>query len=303
MILLKLIRFPNLIIVALTQSLLYTKVIIPTFHGTSAAPNLDTFHFSLLILVTVLIAAGGYIINDIFDIATDVINKPDSRIIGKSISVRTAKILYLILFLTGIMISFYLAQHVNNLTLVFIFPAAYLLLFLYSYKLKKTILLGNYVVALFCAFVAGIVLYAEYLSSENMQALELQRKNWLYVVFMSYMLFAFLSTMFREIIKDIEDIRGDIRMKCRTLPIVAGIKTAKILASFFGFSLISVVTAIAILGQTSIIQNMYAFVAITLPTLSALYLLFHAEKKEEYHRVSQLVKFVMLTGLLFLFFL
>ncbi len=273
----------------------------PTFYGTTITPNLDPFHFSLLILVTVLIAAGGYIINDIFDIAIDTINKPDSRIIGKMINIRTAKTLYCSLFLAGIMISFYLAQYVNNLALVFIFPIAYVLLFFYSYKLKKTILLGNYVVALFCAFVAGIVLYAEYLNGENMQVLELRRKNWLYGVFMSYMLFAFLSTMLREIVKDIEDIRGDIRMKCRTLPIVAGVKTAKILASFFGFSLISVVTAIAIFGKTSIIQNMYAFTAITLPTLYALYLLFRAEKKEEYHRVSQLVKFVMLTGLLFLF--
>jgi len=222
---LRLIRFPNLLIVILTQYLLEYLVLRPAIQDSSNSPLLDHFHFALLVFSTVIIAAGGYIINDIYDYKIDLINKPDQLIINKKISSKNAWIIYWSISIFGFLISLYLAFYVKNLPLVLIYPIAILLLFLYSKSLKKSVLVGNLIVALFCAFVPGIVLFAERetlmpsseykeycLTSELISNPAIQS-------FFFYILFAFISTLYREVIKDIEDVEGDKKNGCKTLPV------------------------------------------------------------------------------------
>lgn len=302
---LKLIRFPNLIIVILTQYLLQYLILLPAFESVKLSPLLDHFHFALLVFSTVLIAAGGYIINDIEDYEIDILNKPEKTIINKWISAKNAKKLYWGFSIFGFSIALYLAFYVKNLPLVLIYPTAILLLFLYSKLLKKSILWGNLIVSIFCAFVAGIVLFAE---RENVWALNFKNPslgNEVLKIFLFYLLFAFFSTMFREIVKDIEDVEGDQKNGCKTLPILLGIQTAKWVAYFFAIVLLY------FLGDWILTQSeeginlgsIYIIGGIITPLLFAVYKLIKAKTKREFHLISQIAKYIMLSGILYLLIL
>ena len=299
---LKLIRFPNLIIVFLTQYLLQYLILIPTFDKGNLSPLLDHFHFFILVLSTMVIAAGGYIINDLEDYEIDLLNKPDKVIINKHISAYNAHLIYWGLTGFGFLISLYLAFYVDNLPLLLIYPFAVLLLYLYSKALKKSILWGNLIVSLFCAFVAGIVLFAE---RENVFQLTTQNSDYGSIVleiFTFYMLFAFFATMFREIVKDIEDVDGDKKLGCTTMPIAWGTSKAKGVALFFAIIFLGILMD-WILSEEQIEIDaglIYLVIGIILPMLFAMYKLLKANTKKEFHFISQLAKYIMFSGILYL---
>jgi len=302
MAILRLIRFPNLIIVVLTQYLLQYCVLIPTLEKAKLSPILDHFHFGLLVLSTLMIAAGGYIINDIVDYKIDLINKPDRVIINKNISIKPARILYHSNNLIGLLISLYLAYHVDNIALISLYIVAVFLMYLYSISLKSKALLGNIVVGLFCAFVAGIVLFAERAAYADFTTNLGSYQNELTLLFGGYMLFAFLTTMFREIVKDIEDVKGDTAQDCQTLPIVSSIGFAKKVAAFFGVLVLAFTSYIGqlVYPHLNTIHLIYILIGIIFPTIASLYLLGKAQSTAEFHRISRLAKYLMLSGILFL---
>ena len=298
---LKLIRFPNLIIVVLTQYLLQYLILVPAFESVGISPLLDHFHFSILVLSTVLIAAGGYIINDLEDYEIDLLNKREKVIINQFISVDNAWKMYWGVSIFGFLISFYLAFYVSNLPLIFIYPIAIFLLYFYSKTLKKSVLWGNMIVSIFCAFVAGIVIFAERENVWEMNELGAEVSN----IFIFYLLFAFFSTMFREIIKDIEDEDGDRKNGCQTLPIVFGKTKAKWVGIFFGNVLL------CILGYWLFLKKengfdlgfFYILIGIIFPLLFSIIKLFLAKTKKEFHLLSQISKYIMLSGILYLLIL
>ena len=302
MALLKLIRFPNLVIVVLTQFLLYELLRQQLSFG-AIELSLDHVHFSYLVFVTVLITAAGYIVNDILDLPTDLINRRNKIIITRRINKSTDYLLYFSCFLVGFIVSLYLAYHVQKMPLLGLFPLSFIGLYLYSTTLKKLPLIGNLLIALYCAGVAAILLVAE---QEGIQQLVNQyphHANYLRLVFYFYIIFAFLSTMFREIVKDIEDLDGDQQSGCRTAPIIWGIKISKWIAGFFGLLLLAFVP-LMIQQIPSINQQIgiwtFVLLFIILPLLGAFYLLIISKDKKAYHRLSQLAKFIMLSGILFL---
>jgi len=195
---LKLIRWPNLIIVGLTQALLFYCLLLPAFQQIKIQALLDLPHFILLIISTIFIAAGGYIINDIIDYPTDMINKPEKVIVEQKIPLQSAWNFYYATIVIGLLISLYLAFHVGNLPLVLIFPTSVFLLWQYSRSWKKRVLIGNVTVSVFCAMVAGIVLFAERHSFSQLIKQAPEVAHACALVFAAYVIFAFLSTMFRE---------------------------------------------------------------------------------------------------------
>ena len=203
---LRLVRFPNLFIVVLTQYLLQYAVLMPEIRRLAMIPVLPHFPFLLLVCSTVLIAAGGYIVNDIEDVDIDARNKPEhKRIVGRVYSIQTAWQLYAFCTILGFLISLYLAFYVKDVIQLLIYPAAVGLLFAYSRWFKRQPLIGNLVVSFFCAFVAWVIFYAQDLSPIFKLFLKTHWLQSVTLTFKGYAIFAFLSTLFREIIKDIED--------------------------------------------------------------------------------------------------
>lgn len=299
---LKLVRFPNLMIVVLTQYLLEYLILLPALQIAGYAYVLDDFHFALLSLTTVLIAASGYVINDLEDYEIDRINRPERLIVGKFISLQKAATIYWMLVATGMAISVYLAIHVDNFPLVLIYPAAVFLLWWYSKKLKKVALWGNVVVAVFCAFVAGIVLFAEREAFWQLIQSHTAIGERVALIFGVYLGFAYASTMFREIIKDLEDITGDAALGCKTLPILLGEKMAKLIAASFALSLIFLLLFYGywLFQQQMMIGLNFLVIAIGLPVLLALHKLKKAQTRADYHALSRLAKFIMLGGIFLL---
>lgn len=305
--LLRLIRFPNLIIVALTQYLLHYLVIANALKAIQLEPYLPSFQFFLLTLSTVLIAAGGYIINDIEDVEIDKINKPiHKQIVGRIYPLSMAWQMYGFTVILGFLISLYLAFYIHDFLQLWIYPIAVALLWAYSKWFKRMALVGNLVVSFFCAFVAWVVYYAQSLyhptgavAQQDYTGFEIST----IFIFIVYAIFAFISTLFREIIKDIEDAEGDTLGDCHTLPILIGVKKSKWVAFLVGILFLGFTIYFSLVSHLKDYQIILLNLSISLPLLYALFLLLKAEKKPDFSYLSQLAKLIMLSGLLFILIL
>ena len=298
---LRLIRFPNLLIVALTQYLLQYAILIPELEKTSQKPLLSHIPFFLLVVSTVLIAAGGYIIYDIEDVEIDKLNKPTHKqIVGRVYPLSISWLFYGITTLVGFIISLYLAFYINDFLQLVIYPLAVGLLWAYSRWLKRLPLIGNLVVAFFCAFVAWVVFYAENLNTSYSSTTSLEPIIGALPAFLGYAILAFISTLFREIIKDIEDAEGDKAQNCKTLPILLGTKISKGIALCVGLLFLSLVCYFSFLLKDSILKVAVLNITISLPIIYALFLLIKAKEKQAFSFLSKLAKLIMLSGLIFL---
>lgn len=297
---LRLIRLPNLLIVALTQYLLYFQIITPVLQQSKIPPALGFQHFSLLILVTMLITAGGYIVNDIVDLQIDRINKPHKVIIGRRIVHQTAYWLYFCFNIGGFFVATYLAFVADRMSLLILFPAAVFGLLLYSIILKKSPLWGNLLVSGYCAGVAAIVWIAEQDSVIQLPESELNKIKHLLIF---YSFFAFFSTLFREIIKDIEDAQGDATAKARTAPIIWGVPVAKTIAAIAGSILLLMLGYAAFAMRSAMNAFGLPFLALVgILIITALILLHKAHHKKQFYDISQFAKVIMLCGILLLLF-
>lgn len=304
MALLRLIRFPNLLIVALTQGLLYFALLRPVLLRSGVSPVLTTSQFVLFILVTVLLTATGYIINDLIDLETDQLNKPDRVIIGRSIPRASAIRLYVVLGVAGLLLAFYLGLTAGRLALVSLYPLSFSLLLLYSTHLKREALLGNIVVALFCGGVAAVIWLAEQSSLHQLFRVDPLPARQVQTLLIWYTVFAFLSTLYREIIKDMEDAEGDARTRCQTAPIRWGMATTKIITGTVGLALLFFLLWQGWQWRSwfSSWVLLFLFMGLVLPMLISFYLLAFAKNRQQFHRLSTLVKVIMLNGLLLILF-
>ncbi|MCB0571814.1 MAG: geranylgeranylglycerol-phosphate geranylgeranyltransferase [Phaeodactylibacter sp.] len=301
----RLIRLPNLVIVALTQYLVYYILLIPAFRQAGIAPALDGLHFNLLVITTVLITAGGNIFNDIVDFRIDLANRPEKVVINRKIRKETAYWLYFCINLLGFVTALYLAFYVNKVYLANLFPLAVSMLFLYSTHFKRLPFVGNFLIALFCAGVAGIIWFAEREGFETLRGVAPEKAAQAGLAITWYMVFAFMSTMFREIIKDMEDLQGDLGANCRTIPALWGIGVGKASAAFFGLGLLAFLIYLPFRQPEWFTRPSlyYLFFVIALPLSIALVLLIRSNGKKAFYNLSQLAKLIMLSGLAMLLLL
>jgi 4-hydroxybenzoate polyprenyltransferase len=301
---LRLIRFQNLFIVALTQVLLYHWVLLPAYEKHEISPRLEPYHFYLFVMVTLLLAASGFIINDIYDLPTDQVNRPKRVLVQQLIPLQVAYWLYANFSMLGFLLALYLAFYVVQVELINIYWIASLFLFWYTHRLKKEPLLGNILVALLCAGVTASVWLAE---APQIHQLMLQApiqaaqiKN----TFLWYCLFAFFSTLFREIVKDLEDENGDRQTGARTLPIVFGEKTAKQIAIFTGILLLALLFWQWAFAPVAFKLYFYLleFLLVGCPMLISFFLLYKANQPKAYRQVSLIAKIIIINGILLLLF-
>ncbi len=303
---LRLIRFPNLVIIMITQYLLYYRILIPPLYDSEIQPALNGFLVFLMILSTVSIAAAGYIINDIYDYEIDKINKPRNLIVERLISRPKANLLYIVLNVLGFLGGAFIAWKIKSIEFLLLFSVTILFMWWYSKSLKNKPLWGNLMIAFCCALVAIMLWVAEADALQLLQhsAADYDMQMRVYLVW-AYAVFAFMSTLFREIVKDMEDIKGDKLGGANTLPLAYGEDFSKKVAFGTGISLIVVIVLFMLFMGNILPQpffNIFLGIGIILPLIYALYELYRSNTKEHYNCVSKISKLIMLVGLLFLFF-
>lgn len=301
---LKLIRYPNLIYIALTQFLLQYCVVAPVLHNSGEEPSLTVPQFILLSLSTVLVAAAGYIINDYFDINIDIVNKPDKMVLDKIISRRWAMAWHTIFNMLGVTLGFLVAWKTGQIYLGLTQVICSLLLWFYSTSFKRQVLIGNVVISILTALSVVVVGFYEKQIYESFDAIMSDTGRKLIQIIGVYALFAFVISMVREIVKDLEDMMGDSKDGCRTIPIVWGVLPAKRLSNVLLLALQVTIVLVEIrvwlLGWYIAIGYLLLFVQ---APCAYIYLqLKKAHLPEHYHKVSSLVKLVMLTGILSMLF-
>ena len=299
---LKIIRFPNLMIVALSMILTLRFVIQPIIGLPVIDHGFGIWGMFFLVMAVLLIMAGGNVINDIFDVNKDSINKPGKNLVGNNISEKAAYRLYWITTILGVLSGFVVSYITGQLNFTLIFPVVAGLLYFYSQKYCCVPLLGNVIVAILSSLSFGIVWFFYFYSLTNEPVVFLNVRPMFIVVntyVFFYMIYAFTTTLLREVIKDIEDYKGDNRFGCRTLPVAYGISIARIVALFF----LSLCLAGTILIQFYWLTYSYyilvgAFVIIDAIFALIIIKLIKAEMTSDYHKISILIKILMIAGIL-----
>lgn len=302
---LKLIRFPNLLMIALTQYLLRYFVIKPLIKVNGFELLISNLDFFLLSLSTVMIAAAGYVINDYFDIKIDRVNKPNKVIIDTHIKRRVAMGAHIVINTIGIGLGAYVAHKVDNLMLVILHIFAAFSLWYYSTHFKYDVLIGNFVIALMAAFVPLIVgLYEVPLlnkwGQENFQiyALDFDFNHIAYFT-IGFAVFAFLMTFSREITKDCADINGDSQYGAKTLPIVFGDSIAKLVITFFYLITIAGLITINAIFLPDVITICYV-VTLSLMIVFLTFKTWKSNTPEEYNFSGNLNKLISVLGILYM---
>lgn len=296
----RLIRWPNLLFIGLTQVLFYYFVIVPSFAIQGIPVQLRPGMLALLTLSSVLIAAAGYIINDYFDLNIDRVNKPDKLVVEKVIKRRSAILWHWFLSGLGVVLGVYISWKLRNPIIGLANIACVILLWFYSTTFKRALLIGNVTISLLTAWVILVLYVCEFrLGSLGDHAYRVVLGR-IFKYAIVYGGFAFIISLIREVVKDIEDIAGDHRYGCRTMPIVWGINVAKVFTATWLVVLISALAVIQFyfLPRAQWIMIAYGILFIDLPLLWILRKLYYAQAKPDYHRLSGVIKGVMLAGIL-----
>ncbi len=295
---LKLFRWPNLVIMALTQILFRYAIILPAFQARGLNALLSHTDFFLLVLATMLISAAAYAINDYFDLRIDRINKPQRIILGRVISRRRAILWHSLLNLLGVGMGVYLSWKIQYWQLALIFFAIPALLWLYSIRYKRKFLVGNLVVAFLSAFVIAIVWVVEYRSMAGVPHIEnIAGQISLFAGIFAF--FAFFSTLIREIIKDVEDVKGDARAGCKTIPVVIGISATRrlLLVMMLGMMIFVGYSQMLLFKGDYMLLFVYLLLLVQVPLLGLMIQNVKATSAHEFRRMQYLVKFIMITGI------
>ena len=299
---LKLIRIQNLIIILITQTIIKIFLVNPFVNNYS----LTLIDYALYLIATLSIISAGYIINDIYDIDTDKVNKKSKIIIGEKISVKNAKISYIVLNIIGVITAAFLAFKLKKIILFVIFIYFIISLWRYSKKLKKTFLIGNIQVAFLTALsIINIILFDIPNNQSNNNLIIIK-------IILTYALFAFLTTLIREIIKDMEDTKGDAIINANTVVLKLGVYKTKmitiiltiitiLLIAYFQYFQYSIENStfqkeISIWGINKI--SMVYCLIIQLLLLTLIIKTYISKEKIEFNSASRLCKIIMIVGIL-----
>lgn len=303
---LNLIRYKNLIIIVLLQFLLRYGLLIPILNYYGVSPELSHVRFGLLVLATVLLAASGYVINNYFDVSIDRINKPENVVVGREVPRRTALLLHVIFTITGVFIGLFLAYitRKENYALMFIVIPG--LLWYYSTTLKKQMLVGNLTIALLTALVPFVVVSLEFATLARVHGSAILHSEacstaWFWTT--GFAFFAFISTIMRELIKDMEDVEGDREAGCHTLPVEMGINYSRTIVVILSIASIAALWLILLFVpqlRTSYITWGYFFIFLTVPYIMLAFRTARAKTKKDFAFISGLSKIIMLMGILFI---
>lgn len=303
----RLVRWSNLLFLAVLVWVMEKWVVVPLLDKAAFGEQLPWFLLLLIGCAIVLIAAGGYVINDYFDVKIDRINRPDAVVVTRSVSKPAAMRLSLFLSGIGIACGIVAAVLLRSLTFGILFVLVPGLLWFYSSSYKRLFMIGNLIIALLAGLTPLMVGMA------NVALLQLRYETILpyttlvhdiYAWLGGFALFAFLLTWIREIIKDLQDQMGDRELECHTMPVVWGEMWTKV------FVTVLIVLTLAIIGHLwwhvlpfpiswTSLSTRYIALGIVVPILGSLGLLWSAKIPSDYKTCQQVIKFTMLLGMLY----
>ena len=303
----RLVRWSNLLFLAALVWLMEKWVAVPVLDKAAFGEQLPWYVLLLVGAAIVLIAAGGYIINDYFDVKIDRINRPDEVIVTRSVSKPAAMRLSVVLSGVGVVCGIVVAMLLRSMTLGIIFVLVPGLLWFYSSSYKRLFMVGNLTIALLAGLTPMIV------AMTNVAQLQLlyeailpytSLEHDLYAWLGGFALFAFLLTWIREIVKDLQDQMGDRELECHSMPVVWGEKWTKV------FVTLLIVSALALIGHLwwhvlpfptswTSLSTRYIVLGIVIPLLGSLWLLWSAKIPSDYKTCQQVIKLTMLLGMLY----
>jgi len=260
-------------------------------------------NFFFLVMATVFITAAGYVINDYFDTKTDLLNKPEKVILGRVLNRRWAIIIHIGFNTIGIGLGAYISFYIGLPVLTVVFVLITGILWFYSTTYKRQLLIGNITVAFLTALVPLMVILFEIPLLNDKYGLLLKELNsdFMHIILWvsAFSLYAFLLTMIREIIKDIEDFEGDQAYGRKTMPIVLGVVNSKVVViTFILTALFSLLYLyFRFLGDS--ITLMYFILFLIIPLVFLIYKIVVAHSKNDYRYASNLAKLIMLAGIFY----
>ncbi len=300
---LRLVRYKNLLIIVLTQYLMRLCIIKPFLEVYELKLQFSDLNFFFLVMATVFITAAGYVINDYFDTKTDLVNRPETVIIGRTLNRRWGILLHVILNSIGIGLGIYISFYIGIPALSLVFVLITGILWFYSTTYKRQFLIGNIIVAFLTALVPLMVILFEIplLNNEYGLLMKEMQLSFLHIILWvsAFAMFAFLLSLIREIIKDIEDFEGDSAYGRKTMPIVLGVTNSKIIVITFILTTLFSLLFLNFSFLNDLLTLVYFIVVLIIPLIFLIYKVFVAENKKDYRHVSNLSKLIMLAGILY----
>lgn len=299
----RLIRLPNLGMVVLTMYLMRWSLLIPILDLMGFKVQMTELNFFLLVLSTVLIAAAGNIINDYHDVSADRLNKPDKVVIDRLVGRRTGITLHFILSSLGVLLGVFLSVYHRLYWLIPVFLLAPVIIWFYSTSFKHRVFLGNLVLSIMIGMVPLLVILFEYPLTQraNLDVL-LDFPDMfdpiLYWVGM-FALFAFLTNLIHEIVKDIEDLHGDREVGSKTIAVVYGAITSRILSISLSIITLSGLAILFFVYLRDWMSLTYFGLFLALPFLLLIFYLIRNRESPGSRRLSQIAKIIMLAGLIY----
>ncbi|MDX1828106.1 MAG: geranylgeranylglycerol-phosphate geranylgeranyltransferase [Lutibacter sp.] len=286
---LNLIRWKNLLLI--TYVFFLVKFLL--FPSLNTASNLTTVQFLLFWSAIIFITAAGYIINDINDVNTDIINKPDAIIVSKFISVKKVKNLYVFINSIGVFLGIIFSLNIKKPSFIFIFMGTSLLLNWYSKYLKSKPFIGNFLIAFLVAFSMLLIAILDI----NYQ---IENINQYITIIIIYALstFSFFINLIRELVKDLEDIKGDYKLNMRTLPIIFGVQ--RILKAVSILTLIPIFLLLLIILNLDIhylVLTIYLSATCLVPLIYISFKLWKLKSYKKTHKISVFLKIIMFLGI------
>ena len=311
---LMLVRWQNLLMTAIVLFVMEKWVATPILCAAYFGEQLPWWLLTLLMLATVLITAGGYVINDYFDVKIDQINRPDRLIITRSVTKPQAMRLFQVLTAAGITCGITASVCLRSWVTAVIFVFVPGLLWFYSASYKRQFLIGNLIVALAAALCPLLIAIANvawlnmhYSDINGIDVLGLTTlPHDLYLWIGGFAAFAFIGTLIREIIKDMQDVMGDRELECHTLPVVLGEQATKIIVTVLLLLMVGVIVWLTWWvmpfphGWNSL-HARYVVLGLLIPTACELWLLWSARISSDYRTAQSVMKFVLLMGVLYSF--
>ncbi len=286
-------RWKNVLMILLIQ-FLFKFVLFEKF---DIQVSLDHLHFILLALSTSFVAIAGYIINDVHDVKADIINKPEKLFVDKKLTRLSAQNLFIAFNSVGLLLGMYISYHVGHTSYFIIYVLTSLLLYKYAKQLKKKFLLGNIIVSSIVFFCILMVAVFDVAPATNQYNIESQRS--VLNIFLLFGGFGFILTFLREVVKDMEDIEGDKTIEARSFPIVLGQRSTKAILITLSLLMVAGTSLVSYYVYGAHKQvSIYLMTLVSMPLLYFVFMLSRAHEKSDFHKLSALLKLIMLLGIM-----